>query len=127
AHAVQRSLSRPGSRFRPRGTGGPRRVVLWRDVSALLFVVVAIALIAQLGLSRNSGVAVASLSPTPTLQTLVAVGPTGTPAPPVVITLGPVINPSLIPVIEAPPSAAPVITAPPATPRPTLRPTPRLT
>ena len=127
AHAVQRSLRRPGARRAPSGDGGPRRVRLWRDVSALLFVVVAIALIAQLTLSRNGGIAAASVSPTPTLeQTLLAVAPTGTSALTVAITIGPVINPSLIPVIEGTPSPGPIITLPPATPRPT-RPTPRST
>jgi hypothetical protein len=113
----------------------PRRLTLWRDVSALLFGAVAIVLIAQLALGNNGDVASASATPGSTTEpTDVAVIGTGTPAPTSEFTIGPVIDPSLIPVIEATATPVPIITLPPtpvatarATPRPTIKPvaTPR--
>ena len=108
----------------------PRRLTLWRDVSALLFGAVAIVLIFQLTLGNGGETATGTSSPGPSAeQTDVAVIGTDTPAPTSESTIGPVINPSLIPVIQATPTPVPIITLPPTpvptpriTPRPTVRP-----
>jgi PKD domain len=109
---------------------GVRRIVLWRDVSALLFVVVAVVLVA--GLAWNNGLiglGTASGGPGSSADASndVAVGtasPLATTSPTAPPTLGPVVDPSLIPVLE---SGAPAASTAPATPKPTVKPTPRPT
>lgn len=127
---AERAAPRPPTK--PVVSRGTRRIVLWRDVSALLFGVVAIVLIAQLGLGGGTPTADATPTgePAPAASD-VAVGATLTPEPTTGSTIGPVIDPSLITGIEATPTPLPVITPVPATSSPThratLRPTPRPT
>ena len=96
-----------------------RRIVLWRDASALLFGIVAVVLIAQLAIG-NRGDAAASTPPggVSAGSSDLAVRATNPAGESASATLGPVIDPGLIPAIEATPTPAP---------GPTPRPTPRLT
>lgn len=113
---------------RPVVSGGARRLVLWRDASALLFVVLAVAFVAQLVMSESRVEPGAGPTdvPTPTTTTVAIVdtpSPGGTTRP----TLGPVVDPSVITDIEATPTPVPTPTPSPtprATPRPTRTPTP---
>jgi hypothetical protein len=112
-------------RARPVVSGGVRRLVLWRDASALLFVVLAVAFVAQLLMSGNRVEPGAGTTdaPTPTTTTVAIVdtsSPGGTTRP----TIGPVVDPSVITDIEATPTPVPT---PAPTPSPTLRATPRPT
>lgn len=126
AHTVRRNIRASGSADGAGADRGPRRLTLWRDMSALLFGVVAIALIAQLALSNGGQTAVSNHTPGQTVapsEVAVVGTPTKTPAPTAAVTLGPVVNPSLIPVILATPTPMPVVTAAPTrapTPRPTI-------
>ena len=110
-----------------------RRVLLWRDASAVLFAVVAVVLIVQLALGNRDGNVAVVGSATPSLEpTDVAIvitpEPSPSPSPSPSPTLGPVVDPSLLPSLEATPTPVPAITAAPKpvpTPRITPRPTPR--
>ena len=110
------------SRARPVISGATRRLVLGRDASAALFLIVAILLVAQFALSgaprgtADDRSAASSGGPT---QVAVA---TGEPGPAALPTIGPVIDPGLIPGIVATPT--PVPTPPPSeapTPTPASR------
>jgi PKD repeat protein len=117
-------------------SGATRRLVLWRDASALLFVVIIIAFVAQLALSGDGGQTAANPTGLATGRpSQAALGSTATPdlatAGP---TVGPVVDPSLVTVIEATPTPIPTprptprpTPTPGATPRPTPRPTPGAT
>jgi hypothetical protein len=105
-------------------SGTTRRIILWRDASAVLFVVIAVAFVAQLVLSRGPDQTAAI--PTgggSALPTQAALGSSATPGVTEgVPTIGPVVDPSLIPNIEATPTPIPT-PRPTSTPRPTPRPT----
>lgn len=99
--------------------GGSRRAGLWRDVSTLLFGAVVIVLIVQLAIGRNG----LSGEPSPSADgsahaSDVAVLATDGRSPSTNSTIGPVLDPSLIPVLEATPTPIPIITLPPATSTP---------
>jgi hypothetical protein len=120
----------------PTATPGLRRLTLWRDVSAILFVGVALILVAQLAINGiGQGPGVAPTTPPSTVPSQPAVLDTSSPPPSVAVpTIGPVLDPSLIPVIEASPTPTPAPTpvatptsTPRVTPRPTQRPTPKPT
>jgi hypothetical protein len=105
-------------------SGSTRRVLLWRDASALLIVLIVVAAVAQLAMSR--GPAETAANPTAggsELPSQAALGSSATPGPTTTVpTRGPVVDPSLIPNIEATPTPIPT-PRPTATPRPTPRPT----
>ncbi|MBI3746033.1 MAG: PKD domain-containing protein [Chloroflexi bacterium] len=127
AHTVRRTVrASTGFVDHARPGGGRRRAILWRDMSALLFAVVAIALIIQLAQPRNGqvagGIATPRASAAATDVAISSAGAGDSPLP----TIGGVIDPNLIPIINATPTPVPTPTlAPGATPRPTPRPTPR--
>ena len=109
--------------------GTTRRVLIWRDASAILFVLVVLVFVAaQLTLPDEGPLTAAGpTSSVAALPTQDALGATGTPiAAAAAPTIGPVVDPSLIPNIEATPTPVPT-PRPTATPRPTPRPTPRAT
>ena len=131
--ARDRVSRRGGSTVHARSlvSGPTRRRVLWRDASALLFATLVVVLAAQL-LAREPGDSTASLPSDIGLlsPSQVALAATATPGQPDA-TIGPVIDPSLIPGIEATstprvtprpsPTAAPIAT-PRRTPRPSIAP-----
>ena len=105
-------------------SGTTRRLVIWRDASAVLFVVIVIAFIAQFTLSGDGEPATARdprAANDPSQDTLGS-----TPGAAIAPTIGPAVDASLFPNIEATPT--PVATlAVRATPTPIPHPTPRAT
>jgi hypothetical protein len=105
-------------------SGSTRRVLLWRDASALLIVLIVVVAAAQLALSQRP--AESAANPTAggsELPSQAALGSSATPGPTTTVpTRGPVVDPSLIPNIEATPTPIPT-PRPTVTPRPTPRPT----
>ncbi|MEW5992678.1 MAG: hypothetical protein AB1736_15225, partial [Chloroflexota bacterium] len=116
------AAERRAAHAHPVVTGTTRRILLWRDASALLFAVLLVAIVIQLGLSRGPAETAAEpTGSTSTLPSQAALGSTATPGPDAAApSVGPVVDPSLIPVIEATPTPRPT-----PVPRPTPRPTPR--
>ena len=121
----------PAPTPRPQDTARRRRALLWRDASAVLFVVVAVVLIVQLALGNRDGDVAVVVSPSPTLEPsdvaiVITPEPSPSPSPSPTPTLGPVVDESLLPSLEASPTPVPVITPAPtpvATPRKTPTPT----
>ena len=114
---------------RPHITSRRRRALLWRDASAVLFAVVAVVLIVQLALGNRDGDVAVVGSATPSLEpsdVAIVITPEPSPSPSPTPTLGPVVDESLLPSLEASPTPVPVITPAP-TPAPTPRVTPRPT
>jgi len=124
--SLRSGLSAP--RAHPVVSSGTRRLVLWRDVSALLFGVVGIVLVAQFALQSGRFSEVASATDLLVPEaTDFAAGAAPSPGSSAQVTSGPVIAPGLIAGIEATPTPIPIVTSAPATPRPTARPTSRPT
>ena len=121
------------TRVRRRSASGNdpgRRVALWRDVSGILFVVVAVVLVAQIAIGNRS---TAAASPTPgasDVAILTGSSPVSTPGSSAKATIGPVIDPNLLPAINATPTPIPTATPTsgpttrPSGPRQTPKPTP---
>jgi hypothetical protein len=106
---------------RRRVDAGPAaRLVLWRDASLLLLVVVSVIFVAQLGLPGIGGGGAGPADGSPDGASQAVFDATGLPAPTGPPSIGPVVDPSLIDRIEATPT-------PRATPNPAPRPTPRPT
>lgn len=129
--AVKVALVTPA---RPVVSGATRRLVLWRDASAVLVGILAVVLVAQLAPSGNGGETAADASGAESgLPSDVALGAAASSGDAELPTIGPVVDPGLISGIEATPTPVPtparepVATARPAwrpAPRPTPRPTP---
>ena len=120
AHTVPRAIRASGRADHAHEDRMPRRLTLWRDVSALLFGAVAIALIAQFAVgNRGHGSGAGSAPGRTSVPSPVPAEASPTPRQSAAVTLGPVVNPSLIPAILATPRLRP------ATPAPTPDPTPR--
>lgn len=117
------------TRARPVVSSATRRLVLWRDASAILFGILAFVLVAQLALSGDGRETAADASGAASgLPSDVALGGTTSPGDTELPTIGPVVDPSLISGIEATPTPVPTPTLRPvATPRPVRRPPPRAT
>jgi hypothetical protein len=110
-------------RHAQRVAAGPAaRLVLWRDASVLLLVVVSVIFIAQIGLPGLGGRPAGPATGQPDGSTQGVLDATGLAAPTGLPSIGPVVDPSLIIRIEATPSP---IAQPRLTPRPTRRPTPK--
>lgn len=105
---------------------GVRRLVLWRDASAVLLGVIVLILVAQVLLAGagRQGAAAASDAPSD-LESQAAMGATSGAVDTARPTIGPVVDPSLITDIEATPTPVPasVTATPTTTARPTARPT----
>lgn len=119
------ATSRVRARVRPVVSSATRRLVLWRDASAILFGILALILVVQLALSgdgREPSSEVAGLTFRPSGD--VALGATTSPDRIELPTIGPVLDPGLIPGIEATRTPLPAQTQALAVSRPVRRPVP---